>query len=106
MLVLHTLIDDARLFAGPDACADHDDSQEKMLTCPHYWVMPNVSQDTWRAKVIVLGNPFFVIIYIDSSLPEPMGQGESFSLILFFPVTFSFQGIREILTIEFTILFN
>lgn len=81
-------------------------SQEKMLTCPHYWVMPNVSQDTWRAKVIVLGNPFFVIIYIDSSLPEPMGQGESFSLILFFPVTFSFQGIREILTTEFTILFN
>lgn len=81
-------------------------SQEMMITCPHYWVMPNVSQDTWLAKVIVLGNPFFVIIYIDSSLPEPMGQGESFYLILFFPVTCSFQGIREILTTEFTILFN
>lgn len=81
-------------------------SQEKMITCPHYWAMPNVSQDTWHAKVIVLGNPFFVIIYIDSSLPEPMGQGESFYLILFFPVTFSFQRIREILTTEFTIFFT
>lgn len=60
-------------------------SQEKMITCPHYWAMPNVSGDTWHAKVIVLGNPFFVIIYIDISLPEPMGQGaELLSHLIFF----------------------
>lgn len=105
MMVLHTLTDDACLFVGPDLYKDHDEFPREDDNMPSLWAMPNVSQDTWHAKVIVLGNPFFVIIYIDSSLPEPMGQGENFYLILFFPVTFSFQRIREILTTEFTIFF-
>ena len=106
MLVLHTLIDDACLFAGPDPCADHDEFPRDDDNMPSLLSHAKCFPRHLACQGYSSWNPFFVIIYIDISLPEPMGQGESFYLILFFPVTFSFQGIREILTTEFTILFN
>lgn len=97
MMVLHTLIDDVYLFAGPHPCADHDEFPREDGSMPSVLGWAKSFPKHLACQGYSSQQPiFFVVVHINSKPSEPLGQGKNY-LILFFAVTFPFQGIRETL---------
>lgn len=96
-MVLHTLIDDACLFAGPDPCADHDEFPREDASMPSVLGWAKCFPRHLAHQGYSSQQPIFLLLFhINSNLCESLGQGKNY-LLLFFPVTFPFPGIREIL---------